>query len=75
MQIFYQEPNGDYLAIETETHDVYHYTGKSQYEGRATAIEGRPTSVQTTAISAKFLAECAEVDAVDVPSEWREAIG
>lgn len=75
MRIFYQEPHGEYLVIETDTHDLYHYTGKSQYEGRASAIDDLPTSICTTSISTEYLKNCAEVERDDVPEEWLKAIG
>ena len=41
MIAFYQEHNGDYLAIDTATNAFYRDNfGKDHFEGRATAIEG-----------------------------------
>lgn len=75
MQLFYREANGDYLAVETETADR---AGRMalRYEGRASAIEGLPSSVCTTGIWAGYLAKCCEtVERADVPDEWIKAIG
>jgi hypothetical protein len=70
MILYYQEENGDYLAVESENE------GRGQVEGRATAIAGLVSSVCTTAISRAFLRRsCKRVGRARVPAEWREAIG
>lgn len=77
MIAFYQEKNGDYLAIDTSTNayclDVL---GRDHFEGRATAIEGLVGSVCTTGISRVYLRKnCERVARAKVPAEWRGAIG
>jgi hypothetical protein len=53
---YYQESNGDYLAIETDSNRHYlSLYGKDHFEGRATAIEKQVGSVCTTAVSREFL--------------------
>ena len=53
---YYQETNGDFLAIDTSTNRYYRAIfGKDQFEGRATAIAGHVGSVCTTGISRDFL--------------------
>ena len=50
--LFYQEANGDYLAVETSTNGYYCKTfGWDNFEGRATAISGLVGSVCTTGVS------------------------
>ncbi len=78
MLLFYREPNGDYLAITTNTAK---YDGilreryrEKTYEGRATAIAKLVTSVCTTAIGQSFLYTCKRVAKKDVPPEWIKAI-
>jgi len=77
MVLFYQEQNGDFLAIDTATNGYYRTNvGKDQFEGRATAIVGLVGSVCTTGISREFLRqECKRVPKSAVPVEWRKAIG
>ena len=74
---FFQENNGDYLAIDTNTNDYYRNTfGKDHFEGRATAIQGLVTSVCTTAVSREFLQkECKRIARSKVPTDWLNAIG
>lgn len=77
MILYYQEGNGDYLAIDTSTNH-FHRTvfGKDHYEGRATAIASLVSSVCTTSISREFLREeCNRVPKANVPSDWFWAIG
>jgi hypothetical protein len=69
---YYQEPNGDYLAVEPGTG---HYNALAQrflYNGRATSLEGQHTSVCSTSVARVFLQGCTRVrkDAVP-PSGWR----
>src|SRR5271157_430366 len=72
---FYQEPNGDYLAIAPDTLSYYQKNfNKNQYEGRITAIAGNIGSVQTSGISTGFLNSCKEVPRERVPAEWLRAI-
>jgi hypothetical protein len=77
MILFFQEDNGDYLAIDTSTNRYYVETfDKDHFEGRATAIEGLIGSVCTTGISREFLrAKCKRVPKAHVPADWRRAIG
>lgn len=77
MILFFQEENGDFLAIDTSTNrhfrDVF---GHDHFEGRATAIEGLVGSVCTTSVSRAFLKHtCKRVPKKVVPAEWRQAIG
>jgi hypothetical protein len=74
---FFQEDNGDYLAIDTETNSYYRSDfGQDHFEGRATAIAGLVGSVCTTGISREFLRRnCKRVSKSSVPIEWRRAIG
>jgi hypothetical protein len=70
MILYYQEGDGDYVAVESESH------GREQFEGRATAIAGLASSVCTTAISREFLRRsCKRVGKARVPAAWRKAIG
>jgi hypothetical protein len=72
---FFQESNGDYLAIDPDSLSYYQKNfGEDQYEGRGTAIAGSVSSVQTTAISEEFLKGCQEVPRDQVPAEWLRAI-
>ena len=74
---FFQERNGDFLAIDTRTNHYYlgHF-GHDHFEGRATAIAGLVGSVYTTGISRDFLkTQCQRVARAKVPVDWREAIG
>ena len=77
MVVYYQENNGDFLAIDTESNRYYvTIFGKDHFEGRATAIEGLVGSVCTTGIARQFLREnCKRVPKAKVPGEWRRAIG
>jgi hypothetical protein len=77
MVAFFQESNGDFLAIDTGTNRYYlDHFGLDHFEGRATAIAGLVGSVCTTGISRDFLkAECRRVARVKVPAAWRKAIG
>ena len=53
---YYQETNGDYLAIETSTNSYYlRNCGKDHFESRATAIAGLVGSVCTTAVAREYL--------------------
>ena len=77
MILYYQESNGDYLAIETSTNSYYRRNfGKDHFEGRATAIARQVGSVCTTGIARDFLkANCRRVAKADVPADWLRAIG
>lgn len=77
MILFYQEKNGDFLAIDTTTNGYYRQVlGHDTFEGRATAIEGQVGSVCTTGISRSYLAQnCKRVARARVPGEWLRAIG
>lgn len=77
MTLFYQESNGDYLAIETSTNGYYlDNFGKDQFEGRATAIASLVGSVCTTGISRAYLrSPCKRLPRAKVPTEWLKAIG
>jgi len=74
---FFQEDNGDYLAIDTDTNRYYRdHFGQDHFEGRATAIAGLVTSVCTTGVSRAFLhQQCKRVAKRRVPVPWRKAIG
>ena len=53
---FFQERNGDFLAIDTTSRSYYVAPlGRDEYEGRATAIAGQVGSVCTTGISRAYL--------------------
>jgi hypothetical protein len=68
---FYQEPNGDYLVVDTSTRDYYAQLGRPNLlEGRSTGIEGLKTSVCTGAVSSEFLSGCKRVKQSDVPKSW-----
>ena len=77
MIFFFQECNGDFLAIDTSTNRSYlDHFGHDHFEGRATAIAGLIGSVATTGISRDFLkTRCQRVPRAAVPADWREAIG
>ena len=77
MILYYQESDGDFLAVERETNAYYLANhGKDYFEGRATAIAGLVSSVCTTAISRDFLRRsCKRVGKARVPAAWRKAIG
>ena len=77
MIFFFQERNGDFLAIDTSTNRSYlDHFGHDHFEGRATAMARLVGSVCTTGISRDFLrAECRRVARVAVPADWRRAIG
>lgn len=74
MYRFYREDNGDYLVVDTATIAYYKtHFGKDHFDGRATAIAGLITSVQSTSISRAFIKEsCVPVKRQDVPKEWLE---
>lgn len=77
MIVFYQEKNGDFLAIDAGTNHYYlRVLGQDHFEGRATAIEGLVGSVCTTGVSRGYLRKnCKRVARSSVPEEWRNAIG
>ena len=77
MILFFQERNGDFLAINSSTNHYYlDHFGHDHFEGRATAIEGLVGSVCTTGINRDYLqAQCQRVPRAAVPADWREAIG
>lgn len=77
MILYFQENNGDFLAIDTSTNSYYvRCYGKDYFEGRATAIAEQVGSVCTTAVSRNFLrTNCKRVAKRNVPSEWCKAIG
>jgi hypothetical protein len=77
MILYFQESNGDYLAIDSSTNAYYRRCfGQDHFEGRATAIAGLIGSVCTTGISREFLrGNCKRVGKAKVPAEWRRAIG
>ncbi len=77
MILFYQEENGDYFAIDTDTNPYYRQVlGQDHFEGRATAIAGLVSSVCTTGVSRDYLAKkCERVAKGAVPAEWLRAIG
>lgn len=75
---YYRERNkaGDYLFVDPATLDYYIRTqGKSNFEARATAIQGSRSSVCTTAVSLDFLRrKCRRVRKADVPADWLEVL-
>jgi hypothetical protein len=73
---FFQEDDGDYLAIDTATNRFYlDAYGKDHFEGRATALQGMVSSVCTTGVSREFIrSHCKRVARVSVPAEWQKAI-
>ena len=77
MILYYQERNGDFLAIETDTNSYYRtILGRDDFEGRGTAIAGLVGSVCTTGISREFLRQvCRRVAKAKVPAQWLRAIG
>jgi hypothetical protein len=77
MIAYYQESNGDFLAIDTSTNRYYRENVvEDSFEGRATAIAGLVGSVCTTGISREFLRmNCKRVAKSKVPGEWLRAIG
>ena len=77
MTHFYQQANGDFLAIDTATNRYCRQNlGRDDFEGRATAIAGVVGSVCTCGISRAFLrAACRRLPKCAVPAEWRKAIG
>jgi hypothetical protein len=77
MILFFQEQNGDFLAIETTSNTYYRTNlGRDHFEGRATAIQGLVGSVCTTGVSREFLRqECRRVAKPKVPAQWLRAIG
>jgi hypothetical protein len=74
---YYQECNGDFLAVDTATNRYHRENfGQDNFEGRATAIAGLVGSVCTTGISREFLRRnCRRVVRGKVPGEWLRAIG
>lgn len=77
MILYFQESNGDFLAIDTSTNTYYRrILGKDHFEARATAIAGVVGSVCTTGVSRKFLrSNCKRVGKASVPQEWQRVIG
>jgi hypothetical protein len=76
MVVYYQETEGDYLAVETNTNAYYRQNfGWDHFEGRAAAISGHVDSVCTTGIARAFLLNCKQVPKSSVPSSWLKAIG
>jgi hypothetical protein len=77
MIFYFQERNGDFLAIDTATNAYYQQVlGHDTFEGRATAIAGQVGSVCTTGIGREYLAlNCKRVARARVPAAWRRAIG
>jgi hypothetical protein len=77
MIVYYQESNGDFLAIDTTTNHYYlRNLGQDHFEGRATAIEALVGSVCTTGISREYLrTHCKRVSRARVSPEWLRAIG
>jgi len=77
MIVYFQENNGDFLAIDTTTNSYHLRTfRKDRFEGRATAIQGLLGSVCTTGISREFLAvNCTKMAKWNVPAAWLKAIG
>ena len=74
---YYQEENGDFLAIDTDTNSYYRQVlGQDSFEGRATALAGQVGSVCTIGISREYLTEnCKRVARARVPAGWQRAIG
>lgn len=77
MILYFQEGNGDFLAVETSTNSYYRTNfGKDHFEGRATAIAGQVGSLCTPGIARQFLRQqCRRVPKAKVPAEWQQAIG
>jgi hypothetical protein len=77
MIAYYEESNGDFVAVDTATNRYYRENfGHGHVEGRATAIAGLVGSVCTTEISREFLRQnCEQVAKRRVPNEWLKAIG
>lgn len=77
MILFYEEKNGDFLAIDTASNPYYRQVlGNDTFEGRATAIAGLIGSVCTTGISREYLARnCKRTARAGVPAEWQRGIG
>lgn len=77
MILFYQEEDGGFLAIDTDTRSYYLATsGRDECEGRAAALSGLAGSVCTTGISKQYLREkCKRVAKAKVPVKWLKAIG
>jgi len=72
----YQEPNGDFVAMETDTIAYYRMRGRPELrECRATALAGDVLSVCTTNASVDFLKRCRRVSFDDVPADWIEMLG
>ena len=73
---YYQEPNGDYLAVVVENGyrqplNLPYAPGWRQWDARAAAIEHLPSSVQGTTVAALYLRECSRVKFRDIPEVWR----
>jgi hypothetical protein len=77
MIAYYEERNGDFLAVDTATNRYYRENlGLDHFEGRATAIAGLVGSVCTTGISREYLRTNGKrVARSKVPGEWLRAIG
>jgi hypothetical protein len=75
--LYFQENNGDFLAIDTSTNRYYRCLyGTDHFECGATAIAGQVGSVCTTGVSREFLrSKCKRVSKAKVPAERRRAIG
>lgn len=74
---YFEEPNGDYLAVDTESKNRQFESllGSPQLEGRVTGSKGDPDSIYTTDVNASYLDErCEEVEPEEVPDEWIDAI-
>lgn len=73
---YFQEINGDFLAVQSETNGYYLKNfGEDCFEGRATAVAGLIGSVCTTKIARKYLRmNCNRVAKAKVPVKWRKAI-
>jgi len=77
MTRFFQESDGDYLALDTATNAPHLRTfGQAHFEGRAAARVGLVGSVCMTAVSRECLHQhCKRVPRARVPAEWRKALG
>ena len=71
---YYRERDGgDYLAlfpayVRKDGH------GRRIFDGRATAISGLATSVCSTGIGERFLAQCDRIPRRQVPRPWPNAL-
>lgn len=75
MKFFKEKDTGDFGCYDPwAVVRVARFTAESDlelYEGRATAISGQVSSVQTTGISRGYLKEkTIPVDQKDIPPEW-----